>query len=150
MVVGGERQMRGKGTDVTEGRCEERGKSGCRRNSHLQRAHPTEIFSDNRCCTCTCRTLSIPLPSPSHCLTHPLHLTHSLPHLPFASHLPTMAATTGGSWICGECGKVCRSHGGLTKHSLTHKKHSRVRGVHNNFHRIYHPVLDGLLLFFPI
>ena len=142
--MGGERQMRGKGTDVAEGRCEGRGKSGCQRNSHLQRAHPAEIFSDNWCCACTCCTLSIPLPSPSH------HLAHPLPCLPFASHLPTMVATTGGSWICGECGKACQSCGGLTKHSLTHKKYSHVGGVHNNLHCIYHPVLDGLLLFFPI
>ena len=71
---------------MTEGRCEGRGRSGCQRNSHLQHAHPTEIFSDNWCCARTCHTLSIPLPSPSHYLPHPL------PHLPFASHLPTMAA----------------------------------------------------------
>jgi hypothetical protein len=63
---------------------------------------------------------------------------------------PTMAATTGGSWICGECGKVCRSRGGLTKHSSAHKKHSRVGQVHDNLHRIYHPTLDGISLFLPV
>ena len=57
-----------------------------------------------------------------------------------------MVAT--GSWTCGECGRVCKSCGGLTKHSSTHKKHSRVGEVCGNLHRIYHPTLDGFFLSF--
>ena len=48
-----------------------------------------------------------------------------------------------GSFICPECGKVCKSCGGLTEHSAVHKRNIRVGEPHENFHRIYHPVFDG-------
>lgn len=87
------------------------------------------------------------------CLAPTLHISPTLHHLIPTLCLPpppTMAATTGGSWICGECGKVCWSRGGLTKHSSTHKKHSRVGQVHGNLHRINHLTLDGISHFLPI
>ena len=63
--------------------------------------------------------------------------------LPLLPASPPMAAAACGSWICGECGKVCRSRGGLTKHSSVHKKGSRIGGVRDNLHRIYHAALNG-------
>lgn len=54
-----------------------------------------------------------------------------------------MAASSGGLWVCAECGKVCKSSGGLTRHTLIHKRHSHVGQLHENFHRAYHPALDG-------
>ena len=63
------------------------------------------------------------------------------------SHLAPMAATSGSSWVCVECGKVCKSRGGLMKHSYVHKRRSRtVGGLHENFLRVYHPTFDGMLL----
>ena len=61
---------------------------------------------------------------------------------------PPMATTTGGSWTCGECGRVCKSRNGLTRHSYTHKKLSRVGEVSDNRYRIYHATLDGIPIFF--
>ncbi|KAF9790606.1 hypothetical protein BJ322DRAFT_1104263 [Thelephora terrestris] len=54
-----------------------------------------------------------------------------------------MAATPAVFWICEGCGKVCKSRGGLTKHSSTHNRHPCVGKSHNNFRRTYHPRLDG-------
>lgn len=55
-----------------------------------------------------------------------------------------MAATSGGHWICLECGKVCKSRGGLTQHSSVHKRHPRVDHIRNTSYRIYHAYLDGM------
>lgn len=52
-------------------------------------------------------------------------------------------STSGGSWVCPECGKVCKSRGGLTQHSAVHKRHPRVREFDDNSTRSYHPNLDG-------
>ena len=59
------------------------------------------------------------------------------------SHLAPMAATSDGSWVCPECGKVCKSRGGLTKHTSVHRRNIRVGEPHKNLHRIYHPTFDG-------
>ena len=65
----------------------------------------------------------------------------------FASHLPVMATTSGGPWICTECGKVCKSHGGFTQHSSIHKQRPRIGELRANSYRVYHPKLDGMLTF---
>ena len=88
-------------------------------------------------------TLSLPLrclSPPLRRLAFPPYRVIPAPHLPPP---PPMAATASGSWMCGECGKVCRSCGGLTKHLSTHKKGSRVGGVGDNLHRVYHATLDS-------
>lgn len=72
------------------------------------------------------------------CTCHALQV----PHLHFT--FPTMAATSGGAWVCAECGKVCRSRGGLTQHSSTHKRYPRMRKLHDTSYRVYHPSLDGM------
>ena len=51
--------------------------------------------------------------------------------------------STSGSWVCAECGKVCKSQGGLTQHSAVHKHHPRLKDFDNNTTRLYHPNLDG-------
>jgi hypothetical protein len=58
-----------------------------------------------------------------------------------------MAATSGGPWICAQCGKVCRSRGGLTQHSSSHKRHPRIGERTDNTLRVYHPKLDGMFCF---
>jgi len=58
-----------------------------------------------------------------------------------------MAATSSSSWVCTECGKVCKSRGGLVKHSSIHKRHPRVGESRNGFHRIYHPTFTGMFVF---
>lgn len=55
-----------------------------------------------------------------------------------------MATTTGGPWICTECGKVCKSRGGLTQHSSSHKRHPCLGELRGNSYRIYHAKLDGM------
>ena len=55
-----------------------------------------------------------------------------------------MAATSGGPWVCEECGKVCKSRSGLTRHTSVHKKRARVGEARDNCHRFYHPTLDGI------
>ena len=61
------------------------------------------------------------------------------------SHLPAMAAASGGLWTCTECGKVCRSRSGLTRHIPIHKRHPRIGEPLDNSGRVYHPNLDGML-----
>ena len=56
-----------------------------------------------------------------------------------------MAAAPGGPWMCVECGKVCRSHGGLNRHTSVHKRHPRIGELRDNLCRVYHPGLDGML-----
>ena len=68
-----------------------------------------------------------------------------LSHL--SSPSPSMAATSGGSWVCVECGKVCKSRGGLRRHALAHKRHIRVGEPHGNFDRVYHPTFDCMFYF---
>lgn len=66
-----------------------------------------------------------------------------------SSLLPTflpMAATPGNLWACVECGKVCRSRGGLVRHSSVHKRHPHIGELHNNFQRVYHPLFDGTII----
>ena len=87
-------------------------------------------------------------------------LTHALaslcwdlsPHAPlaFTSHIPTSTflylarmSASGSSWVCLECGKVCKSRGRLTQHSAVHKRHPHVRELDDNSTRFYHPNLDG-------
>ena len=55
-----------------------------------------------------------------------------------------MAATPSNLWVCEECGKVCKSRGGLTRHSPIHKRHSHVGEPHGNFRRVYHPTFTGM------
>ena len=57
-----------------------------------------------------------------------------------------MAATPGNLWACVECGKVCRSRGGLVRHSSVHKRHPRIGEPRNNFQRVYHPLFDGIII----
>lgn len=72
----------------------------------------------------------------------------------FASRFPLfislpMAATPSDLWVCTECGRVCKSRGGLAQHSSIHKRHLRVGEPRNNFQRVYHPTFNGMLNFFP-
>jgi hypothetical protein len=53
-------------------------------------------------------------------------------------------ADTSSLWICTECGKVCKSRGGLKKHGSVHKRRLCVGETHNDTFRIYHPLLDGM------
>ena len=57
-----------------------------------------------------------------------------------------MAAASGGFFVCSECGKVCKSRGGLTKHTSVHKRRLRVGESFNAFHRVYHPTFNGVSL----
>lgn len=69
----------------------------------------------------------------------------TLPTFPtFPFFLPTMAASSDGAWICVECGKVCKSCGGLSQHSSVHKRHPRIGETRNNSYRVYHAYLDGI------
>ena len=87
------------------------------------------------------------LPRPRHCLPRPCHY---LPRPRLCLHIPTSTflyparmSTSGGSWVCSECGKVCKSRGGLTQHSAVHKRHPRVRELNENSTHFYHPDLDS-------
>lgn len=55
-----------------------------------------------------------------------------------------MAATTSGLWICADCGKVCKSRGGLTQHSSSHRRGLRIGELRDDSSRVYHPSLDGM------
>ena len=76
------------------------------------------------------------------------HRLLPIAHLLSLTSLP-MAATPAVFWICDYegCGKVCKSRGGLTKHSSTHNRHPCVGKSHNNLRRTYHPRLDGMSRF---
>ena len=84
-----------------------------------------------------------------------LCFSKSPPTFPHASFCPvplfsaflSMTATSDGPWVCPECGKVCKSCSGLTRHSLVHKRNVCVGQPHENLYRIYHPTFDGMLLF---
>ena len=122
-------------------------------------------FLDNRSCT-QYRNRNEALPSldisshqsfpsglsPPLCRLAPPLTSSSLPsHLcPSSPTSPPMAATASSSWMCGECGRVCQSHGGLMKHSSTHNKRSRVGGVGDKLHCVYHATLNGIPLTPPI
>ena len=56
-----------------------------------------------------------------------------------------MAAIPGSSWVCAECGKVCKSRGGLAKHHSVHKRHPHTVEFRDNVYRVYHAMLDGML-----
>ena len=71
-----------------------------------------------------------------------------LPTSSSASTSPHMAATMGNLWLCPECGKVCKSRGGLTRHAPVHKRHPRVGKLSDNIQRVYHPTFDGTTLDF--
>lgn len=58
-----------------------------------------------------------------------------------------MATTSSSLWVCAECGKVCKSRGGLARHSPVHKRHPRVGEPQNDFHRTYHPTFNGMFNF---
>ena len=89
---------------------------------------------------CSGHTLCLASASRFARLTHNLSfsLIPSLFSLP-----PPMAASSGGLWVCAEYGKVCKSRGGLTKHSSAHKRRPLVGNFRDNSHRIYHPTLNG-------
>ena len=86
-----------------------------------------------------------------HVLTTTFHILTTLFHiLTFTFHIPTSTflyparmSTSSGLWVCSECGKVCKSHGGLTQHSAVHKHHPYVRELDKNSTCFYHPNLDG-------
>ena len=63
----------------------------------------------------------------------------------FLRYIATVSSphTMTTSWVCVECGKVCKSRGGLVQHSSIHKRHPRIGELHNDSHRVYHPRLDG-------
>ena len=79
----------------------------------------------------------------SHATCYFLTVSLSFPLSPPPTFLP-MAAPSGSPWVCTECGHVCKSRGGLTRHSSVHKQTTRVGEPHENFHRIYHPMFDGM------
>ena len=79
-----------------------------------------------------------------------LHLPRLRPYLPCpcsAFPCPAGMSASGGSWVCLECGKVCKSCGGLTQHSAIHKCHPHMRELDDNSTHIYHPSLDGMFNF---
>ena len=84
-----------------------------------------------------------------------LHVSSSLSFAPSSTKfstpsptfVPPMAASSGGLWICTECGKVCKSRGGLAQHSSVHKRHRRIGELGDNARRVYHPQLDGISSF---
>ena len=76
-----------------------------------------------------------------------LPLSTSLKTMSFSSFStsPSMAATSGSSWICAECGNECKSCGGLTKHFAVHKQNPHVGSTHEIFQHIHHPTFNGRL-----
>lgn len=60
---------------------------------------------------------------------------------------PSMVSNSQCSLVCLECGKVCRSQGGLTQHSAVHKRYPRVTKFGDDSTRLFHPKLDGELDF---
>jgi hypothetical protein len=49
---------------------------------------------------------------------------------------------------CRECGKVCKSARGLSQHSAVHRRPIQVGNSTQDFHREYHPLLNGIYLFY--
>lgn len=76
------------------------------------------------------------------CSTRVATTSFAVSTLPLSSLSP-MATPSGHLWVCTECGKVCKSAGGLMKHAFTHKWHSHVGRFGGNFHCTYHPALNG-------
>ena len=156
--VTGNGEARGRGKREGRRRCEGKGRCECRRKlppcTHvlLRISQVIGVAPDIRSAS---RPSNSPFQSPLHRrVAPPYRLAPSsrcLTRVPHPPTSPPMAATASGSWTCGECGKVCKSRGGLTKHSSTHKQGSRVGGDRDNLHRIYHATLDGTLspLFHP-
>lgn len=61
----------------------------------------------------------------------------------FAPRPSLMSTTSAGLWMCEECGKVCKSRGGLMKHISVHKRLPRIDTTHGDFQRTYHSTLNG-------
>ena len=75
-----------------------------------------------------------------HTLATPHHvsLSHLLP-LRFSSMEPNRSLF----FICGECGRVCKSGRGLSQHQSVHRALPQLRRLSQDFHREYHPLLNG-------
>ena len=46
-------------------------------------------------------------------------------------------------FICGECGRVCKSGRGLSQHQSVHRSLPQLGRLSQDFHREFHPLLNG-------